>query len=271
MKTLFTFAFACLTSALVSQSFSVYKTNNTGINTATITNGGTLNETTSASSLLYTKIKIKNNAANTQTFTVKRSVLYNSPALILDGSSSTPSTYFCFGNTCFPSNINAADPANYTILAAAGQTNVNAPTSDNTATNGQPFSIYLDEAATIGNYVIRYKISNVNNPNDTLAFTVVYNQGVGIKKNTNSSDFISSVFPNPASGESTLNAHSSINQQAGLFIYNSLGELVKTNKFNLVAGTNDLKFSCSDLSAGVYNLILTTEQGSLIKKLTVSK
>lgn len=271
MKTIFTFAFAFFASALLSQSFSVYKINNSGMNTATITNGGNLQDVTAPNGTTNTKIKIKNNAATTQTFNVIRSLVFNSPSLYLNGSAAKPTSYFCFGYSCFTNSVNTASPADYTILLPSGQTSTTFPYADNSVANSQPFSIYLDEGSTIGNYVMRYKVFNVNNPNDTLAFTLSYNAGVGVKKNENSADFITTVYPNPASAESTLLVQSNQNQQASLFIYNSLGELVKTNNFSLISGSNDLKFNCAELNAGVYSLVLTTNQGSVVKKLNVSK
>lgn len=270
MKKLITLSLFSLSASLFSQTFSVYKTNNTGVNTVTITNGFTLNETTTANGILNTKIKIKNNAASTTTYNVVRSLIFNAPALDLSGGPNKPTSYFCFGYTCFPNNVNSAGPSDYTILAASGQTSTTFPTSDNSTSNGQPFSIYLEEGTAVGNYVIRYKVFNVNNANDTLAFNVAYNAGVGIKKHTVDAGMVT-LYPNPSSGEVTVDAYVSSTQPAAISIYNSLGELVKVQKQNLEAGRNSVKLNTTGLSGGLYNVVLDTQEGSVTKKLTISK
>ncbi|MBA3663975.1 MAG: T9SS type A sorting domain-containing protein [Bacteroidetes bacterium] len=271
MKKITILAFICLTAGLSAQSFSIYKTNNAGVNTVTVTNGGNLTEATVAGGNTNTKIKIKNNAANTQTFSVLRSVVFNSPTLILDGSSTTPNTYFCFGYSCFASNVNSPTPSDYTILAASGQTSTTFPYADNSFANSQPFSLYLAEGTNVGNYVIRYKVFNISNANDTLAFTVSYNPGVGIKEHNGNVQMISGVYPNPASTEAILSVNSTRNQTGSVTIYNAIGQRVKTITVNLESGSNELKINTSELNAGVYNVTLNSSEGLSSKKLIVSK
>jgi len=271
MKKIFTLSFLSLCATISAQTFSMYKLNNVGVVTQTITNGGNVSEVTAISGVTNTKIKIKNNAATTQTFSVLRTVVYNNPSFFLDNSASTPNTYFCFGYTCFGSGTSSPSSADFTILAASGQTSTSFPQSDNSTDNGQPFSVYVEEGSTLGDYIVKYKVFNVANANDTLSFTITYNNPVGIKTHASNNEKISAVYPNPASNYATISLTSEISQAATLLVYNSLGMLVKTSKVNLMNGNNNVTFSTEDLASGVYNVIINTGKLSQTKKLTVSR
>ena len=269
MKKIITYIIVGLTSSVFAQSFSVYKTNNLGANTATITNGYNLSETSSASAVINTKIKIKNNAATTQTFNVIRSTVAQNPTLFLDNSTNTPSSYFCFGYTCFSSGIITAQPNDYTILAASGVTSTTFPYADNTLDNSQPVSIYLEEGANPGYYVIKYKIFNVANSNDTLAFTVTYNQTLGLNELTKKPT--SDIFPNPAKEETNLKINMTTGSKATVKVINALGQTIFTKKVEFNDGLNTLQLDTKNYSNGLYDVIIETNTGTLNKKLIISK
>lgn len=271
MKKTFTILFISLFSLGFSQSFSVYKINNSGVNTATVTNGYTLTETTSINSETNTKLKIKNNAASTQTFNVTRSIVSNAPALEVSGGTSVPTTYFCFGISCFNNNVNTPTSIDYTILLAAGQTATAFPTSDNSYNNQQPFIAYLEEGASVGVYKVRYKVFNVNNANDTLSFTIGYNLPAGINSLDKSTDFSFEIFPNPSHGDAFLNVSAVTETETKLVIVNNLGQVVKNTMVHLNTGANQVNLNTSDLSTGIYNVILSNDKGSISKSLNIIK
>ena len=271
MKKIITFIILGLSTCISAQSFSVYKTNNLGTNTETITNGYSLIETSSPSTLINTKIKIKNNAATTQTFNVIRSIVAQNPVLFLDNSANTPSSYFCFGYTCYSSAVNTAPSTDYTILSASGSTSTTFPFADNSYANSQPFSIYLDEGTAPGYYVIKYKVFNVANANDTLSFKVIYNQTLGVKENKNSLDFLCDIYPNPSKDETSLKINAISATKANVVIVNSLGQTICTKKIDLSSGTNLVELDTKNYASGLYSVIVETNNQKVIKKLIVTK
>lgn len=271
MKKIVTLITLGLSTSFFAQSFSVYKTNNSSVNTETITNGYNVLEISTASTLLNTKIKIKNNAATTQTFNVVRSIVAQNPTLFLDNSVNSPSSYFCFGYTCYGSAVNTAPSSDYTILSASGSTSTTFPFADNSTANSQPFSIYLDENTTPGYYVIRYKVFNVANANDTLAFNVIYNKTLGFNDIKNAPKFTTELFPNPAKDETSLLININSGTKATIKITNALGQIVSTKKVELTDGINTLQLDTKQYATGLYNVNIETNTGSINKKLIISK
>jgi hypothetical protein len=92
----------------------------------------------------------------------------------------------------------------------------------------------------------------------------------GIKQNT-AAQVSFEVYPNPASNNVTVKAYSSNEQSGTVTIYNTLGQVVKTANVSLNAGTNDVNINTSELSSGVYNVVMNTGGTSFVKKLTISK
>lgn len=261
MKKLFTYCLSLLSLGLAAQSITAYRQTNNGTITGTITNGSSISLNTTPGADTDSKIKIKNNAAVSNTYNVTRYITTNVPALFTDGSSSKPNSYFCFGQTCFGSNVSTADPGNYTVLNAG---------EDSYATS-QLFSIYLAEAANQGYYVIRYKLFNVNNANDTLSFSAIYNSAdVGIKSISNEMSGISELYPNPNGGMS-VSFDLEKDEDLKFQVYNSLGGLVYTTKQKYSAGKNKLSLEAADLSKGVYFVTIASSSAKTTKRLIVNK
>ncbi|MCE3229673.1 MAG: Secretion system C-terminal sorting domain [Bacteroidetes bacterium] len=270
MKKLLTLIIAGTASFGFAQSFSLYKTNAGGAITHTVTNGYTIVETSTGGGQTNTKIRIKNNAATTQTFNVVRTVLSQNPALDLSVTPSNPTTYFCFGYSCFTSNVNTAGPGDYTILLPAGQTSTNFPSSDNSDANAQPFSIYLDEGATVGLYAVYYKVFVTNNTNDSIGFTVNYNIPAGIKNNAGEVAHFD-IFPNPAASESVIRLNAIKSSEASVIVTNIAGQTIYTKKHQVNPGSNLLSINCEGMPSGVYSVSLKTESGLTSRKLVITK
>jgi hypothetical protein len=271
MKKLFTLAALSFSTVIVSQSLAVYKTTNAGVNTETITNGYNLQESTSPGAETVTKIKIKNTSASTQTYNVVRSIVFQSPNLILNGSTTTPRTYFCFGNSCFTSDISSPGMADYTILLAAGQTSTNFPSADNSKDNNQPFIIYADEASSMGKYTVRYKVFNVNTSTDTLSFNIQYNKELGIRDLDAGNGMSLELYPNPSKGNTSLKVNAIAAGSAEVIILNQLGQVTKSSRVQIQPGLNEVNLNSSELAPGIYEVIVKTEKSSLSKKLVIVK
>jgi hypothetical protein len=269
MKKIFTLISLAVSSLMFGQSFSLYKTNNsqTAI-TGTITNGYYLSEATSANAQAKGTFKIVNNSAATTSLNIIRTIVYQNPMLILDGSSNTPNTYFCFGNTCFPSNVSTATSFDYTILGPSGSTS--AP-FDNSKDNNQPFLPYLEEGAVVGKYFVRYKIFNVNNPNDTLSFTYLYNDFAGVNEAASALETVSDVYPSPSANVAHINVTLTHESPVKIQVYNSLGVLVQNGNEQKLSGKNKLTIDCTNLSAGLYFVSVASGESKITKRLIVNK
>lgn len=264
--------FAIGISATASaQSFSLYKTDANYIPTSTVTNGSFVYEPTTANSLIITKFRIKNNAAVTQTFNITRTIVAQTPTLDMSLVPTAQTTYFCFGNNCFTPPVSTPSPSDYTILLGSGQTSTTFPLADNTFDNNQPFSIDLEEGASTGSYVIRYKLFNVGNANDTLAFFMGYNQPAGLKLNEKNSGIALDLFPNPVNDNATIYMNALDNCDAKLNITNSTGQLVYNKTYKLIAGANTINLDCKDLASGIYFVMVGSEKNTQTKKLIISK
>jgi hypothetical protein len=259
MKKIYTIFSLTLTFIASAQSFSLYKTAN-GNNTHTLTNGVIVDEVTSINNITETKIKIINNAASTVTLNVIRTILSSSPAFINDNSSSTPNTYFCFGKNCFGSSTSTADPDNYTVLLASGQSSATSPPmSDNSSTSNQPFNIYLEEGVVMGDYAVRYKVFNIVNANDTIEFNIKYNNGqVGITEISKAEASLKA-FPNPAGSFVNLSVENSNEEVVSVLVYNALGAVVKS--ISMPKNTSHaVQIPTSDLANGLYEFVVRTKQ-----------
>jgi hypothetical protein len=263
MKKIITYCIIGL-SLGASAQIAAYRLNpNSGVVTATITNGFNMQMYTASDAIESEKIKFVNMSASTQTYNMQRSFVTQSTPLFTDGNANNkPNSYFCFGTQCFGSNVSIADPSNYTILT---------PGADS-QTSGFPVSIYLSEAPALGYYVVRYKIFNVNNPNDTLSFNAVYNtQIVGIQSFEKLDD-VSELYPNPNTGSSAISFDLSKDEDLKFQVYNSLGSLVYNGtKQKYPAGKNKLALDPSVLSNGVYFVTISSNTGKTTKRLIVSK
>ncbi len=262
MKKIITYCIIGLSFSASAQIAAYVLNPNNGAITATITNGSNLQFYTASDAIESEKIKFKNMSASTQTYNMSRSFTAQSPALFTDGiATNKPNSYFCFGTQCFGSNVSIADASNYTPLA---------PGADS-QTSGFPVSIYLSEAQNLGYYVVRYKIFNVNNPNDSLSFNAVYNvQSVGFKS-IDKLDAVSELYPNPNNG-SAVAFDLDRDEELKFQVYNSLGSLVYTGaKQKYAAGKNKLALDAASLTNGVYFVTISGNSGKTTKRLIVNK
>jgi hypothetical protein len=274
MKKIFTFLFTASITTLFSQSFSAYRMNNALTATVqTLTNGGVRNEATSANSTNSFHIKLVNNSASTLTLSVLRTVVYNNPALLLDGQGNTPDSYFCFGQNCFGSNVNTPPSTDYCTLLASGNTSTVAPPySDNSEDCGTPFTVYLKEGTVQGKYFIRYRLYNVANANDTLTFDLRYNEFLGVNSISDPVEDVSDVYPSPSVNTANLNITLKRESPVKVQVYNSIGALVYSGQEQkLATGKNKLSIDCSNYSSGVYFVSISTADSKITRRLIIDK
>ncbi|MBL0105624.1 MAG: T9SS type A sorting domain-containing protein [Bacteroidetes bacterium] len=76
-----------------------------------------------------------------------------------------------------------------------------------------------------------------------------------------------SVFPNPSNGSFRVQYLSKTNSVVDVQLLNSVGQLVYSDQFNPVSEKSTLDIN--GISAGVYSLKLSTQNGSVIRKVLV--
>jgi len=139
---------------------------------------------------------------------------------------------------------------------------------------GQTTTSYI--ATTAGNYKCRvtktatgcYKNSNA------ITVTVPCKEGEANTNNPITNNEIT-IFPNPSAGTFTItintlaSANSPIGGQRGLFIYNSLGQLIYSKQLNSPDGNVNETISLDHLSSGIYFVQLHNDQFYSEQKLII--
>lgn len=98
-----------------------------------------------------------------------------------------------------------------------------------------------------GTAIIKYTFFDVNNANDSVQLTAIFNiNPTGIASNESKNNF--QLYPNPANDIIRVKFNSITN--ADLIIYDITGKMVRSEY--LMAGQSDYVFSISDLKSGVY-------------------
>lgn len=79
-------------------------------------------------------------------------------------------------------------------------------------------------------------------------------------------------FPNPFHDNFTLSVSANTNSKAQVMLYNMNGKLVYSNAFGIHPGVNSLKIiTNSNLTAGVYTIVVTNADGKTIKTIKLLK
>lgn len=244
----FLLSFSCLFSlySFSQNSLHLATLNNTKTSTVTsISNGSNINEITSSGITTTTKIRVYNNSASTNTYNLIRTdEVLNSGA----------SAYFCIASNCYPPSTTSL-PSNDLLIISSGSFDNN-------------FTVDVDEAATVGLSRIRYKLYNVNNPNDTLTFKVLYNGPTAIKDQSEVVKTIE-VFPNPSNSIAYLKISSASNTKGSIKLINSLGSIIYNKDCNLNTGENTVEFSVESLKAGMYFIEVYADNSKITKKLII--
>lgn len=91
-----------------------------------------------------------------------------------------------------------------------------------------------------------------------------------VKEQTKS--FISvELYPNPTSNETSVNISLVNSSDVTVTVLNNVGQIVHQSMVTLNAGSNKLNIDTKNLASGIYNVLVATENGSVTKKLSVTK
>jgi hypothetical protein len=79
------------------------------------------------------------------------------------------------------------------------------------------------------------------------------------------------VFPNPAVNAANVVINSNVSGTAKINVTNTMGQVIISKTLSVQNGANTVAIDLKDVAAGVYNVVIATNEGSVTKKLTVSK
>jgi hypothetical protein len=91
--------------------------------------------------------------------------------------------------------------------------------------------------------------------------------GVEVKEHLSFTDF--SIFPNPASGSTTIQFNSSLQSLVGISLYDTKGKLVNAEKANVSVGLNSCSFDVSGISEGLYLIAISDGVNTVSRQLFV--
>ncbi len=95
-------------------------------------------------------------------------------------------------------------------------------------------------------------------------------QATGIE-NINSNFTAVELFPNPTSNETSVNVSLVKAADVTINVLNTVGQNVYQATSTLNGGTNKVNIDTKNFAAGIYNVVVTSENGSITKKLSVIK
>ena len=90
-------------------------------------------------------------------------------------------------------------------------------------------------------------------------------------KNNVTSSVSFDVYPNPTRGETNVKIDAVVAGNANVIVMNTLGQIVYSKQVELTLGVNTLQIDAKDFASGLYNVMVESNNGSMVKKLTVTK
>ena len=79
------------------------------------------------------------------------------------------------------------------------------------------------------------------------------------------------LFPNPTVNETSVNITVVKSSDVSVSVLNNVGQIVYQTVSALSAGSNKVNIDTKQFAAGIYNVVIATENGSVTKKLSVTK
>jgi len=92
---------------------------------------------------------------------------------------------------------------------------------------------------------------------------------VGIKTESNYKNV--TVYPNPTNNNFNVNVTLNVAQKATVSLCNITGQVMLTNNYNFNAGENLINISTDQLASGMYTLLISSESGVHITKVSIVK
>lgn len=96
-------------------------------------------------------------------------------------------------------------------------------------------------------------------------------QATGINSNVDENIAAVELFPNPTVNDAVVNITVVKSSEASITVLNNVGQMVYQTVSALNTGSNKVNIDTKQFAAGIYNIIIATENGSVTKKLSVTK
>lgn len=130
--------------------------------------------------------------------------------------------------------------------------------------------LHMFSGKTMGINTIKYVLKNGTTQVDTLTFIINVGGVTAINELKNVKDKVV-VYPNPSSSETTIQLNLLEPSDVIITSINPLGQGIYKEKTNCNAGLNNIKIDTEQYPSGIYTLIISTKNGVITKKLTVTK
>jgi len=234
-------------------TFRVFKHNTT----VSVTPNALYEVTTIPADLTTSTFDFLNISTSTHTYNVKRYDLI----LHTITSSDKAEARFCVASQCYGAgDVTALFP----LVLPAGV---------NTATLGNFQSLDCDlvDASVIGYSLVKYTLFNINQPSDSIQFTLRYNYATrfaSIKEDAGNLQTMQ-ILPNPAKQFATLNVFAGTSAETQVVLINSIGQKVLEQQISLNSGKNLITLNLSQLPSGVYFAQLSDGKNLSTRKLII--
>ena len=124
------------------------------------------------------------------------------------------------------------------------------------------------------NVLVKFVATNGGNGNNLYLDNINLIQSepstVGLSK-IDASAMSIGLYPNPTQGITNVKINSVKASGANISVSNMLGQVVLTKQVSLAEGANTVPLDLKEQAAGIYNVVITTGNGSVIKKLNLTK
>lgn len=123
----------------------------------------------------------------------------------------------------------------------------------------------------VANLLVKFVATNDNGNNMYLDnINLSQSDPVGIKT-YGMVNYLVDVYPNPSNGETNVMINAIYPSKAELKVLNSIGQVVYVSTENLNSGENLIQLDASRFAHGVYSIVVESEHGKVVKKLTVAE
>ena len=160
---------------------------------------------------------------------------------------------------------NVYDKSGTTLATNGASTSSFTPT---TASQWRNETVSLASYSGNQDVLIAFKLVNGYGNNLYLDNFNVVSNPIGIKQHDVFTSV--SVYPNPASEMAIVSLNSAIAEDITVSIYNTIGQLISTQKAKFVQGENKIELNTANFANGIYNIEFQSKSGKLVQKLTVS-
>ncbi|MBL7910202.1 MAG: T9SS type A sorting domain-containing protein [Bacteroidia bacterium] len=171
-------------------------------------------------------------------------------------------------NDCGASWTNVYSKAGQTLATSAAVTSLYlAPTAQDWVTENISLTGFASP-----NVLVKFRATNDNGNNlylDNINLSQS-NPFVGLAKNNKDGVNIS-IFPNPATNETTLKIKADNASVSNVKVTNAIGQTVYSKQVSVNPGANNIKLDTKEFANGVYFVIIESGKNSTSKKLIISK